>query len=121
MVEMRWWGKLRVLASTQALLDWLPGDCPPLQPQELVRLRAGVLRFPSGAGAESPRLHERWRRQALYAGDGLLDWLFEATSFSSTMMSAGGRAPVVPNLDHLTDACRVLLCERRGHAGKVHD
>lgn len=41
-----------MLASTQALLDSLPGDRPSPPPQEPVRLRAGVLRFPSGCGAE---------------------------------------------------------------------
>ncbi|CAD6259580.1 unnamed protein product [Miscanthus lutarioriparius] len=51
MVEMRQRRKPLVLASTQALLDSLPGDRPPPPPQEPVRLRAGVLRFPSGAGA----------------------------------------------------------------------
>lgn len=39
-----------MLASTQALLDSLPGDRPPPPPQEPVRLKAGVLRFPSGGG-----------------------------------------------------------------------
>lgn len=45
-----------MLASTQALLDSLPGDrrrAPPPPPPEPVRLRAGVLRFPSSsAGGE---------------------------------------------------------------------
>jgi hypothetical protein len=54
MVETRPRRKPLVLASTQALLDSLPGErrvTPPLEP---VRLRAGVLRFPSRApgGAE---------------------------------------------------------------------
>ncbi|KAL6843696.1 hypothetical protein ACP4OV_026267 [Aristida adscensionis] len=55
MVERRPRRKPLVLASTQALLDSLPGDrrgaAPPPEP---VRLRAGVLRFPAGAsgGAE---------------------------------------------------------------------
>ncbi|KAG2568805.1 hypothetical protein PVAP13_7NG400000 [Panicum virgatum] len=52
MVERRQRRKPLVLASTQALLDSLPGDRPPPPPQEPVRLRAGVLRFPSGGGAE---------------------------------------------------------------------
>lgn len=52
MVEMRQRRKPLVLASTQALLDSLPGDRPPPPPQEPVRLRAGVLRFPSGGGSE---------------------------------------------------------------------
>jgi hypothetical protein len=50
MVEMRQRRKPLVLASTQALLDSLPGDRPPPPPQEPVRLKAGVLRFPSGGG-----------------------------------------------------------------------
>ncbi|RCV35421.1 hypothetical protein SETIT_7G238600v2 [Setaria italica] len=50
MVERRQRRKPLVLASTQALLDSLPGDRPPPPPQEPVRLRAGVLRFPSGGG-----------------------------------------------------------------------
>ncbi|RLM73589.1 peroxisome biogenesis protein 6 [Panicum miliaceum] len=52
MVERRQRRKPLVLASTQALLDSLPGDRPPPAPQEPVHLRAGVLRFPSGGGAE---------------------------------------------------------------------
>ncbi|RLM66606.1 peroxisome biogenesis protein 6 [Panicum miliaceum] len=52
MVESRQRRKPLVLASTQALLDSLPGNRPPPAPQEPVRLRAGVLRFPSGGGAE---------------------------------------------------------------------
>jgi len=52
MVERPQRRKPLVLASTQALLDSLPGDRPPPPPQEPVRLRAGVLRFPSGGGAE---------------------------------------------------------------------
>ena len=52
MVERRPRRKPLVLASTQALLDSLPGDRrgPPPEP---VRLKAGVLRFParsSGSG-----------------------------------------------------------------------
>lgn len=50
MVESRPRRKPLVLASTQALLDSLPGDRPPLPPREPVRLGAGVLRFPSGGG-----------------------------------------------------------------------
>ncbi|PWZ45678.1 hypothetical protein Zm00014a_024597 [Zea mays] len=50
MVEMRQRRKPLVLASTQALLDSLPGDRPPPPPQKPVRLKAGVLRFPSGGG-----------------------------------------------------------------------
>nr|CAB3488282.1 unnamed protein product [Digitaria exilis] len=50
MVESRPRRKPLVLASTQALLDSLPGDRPPPPPREPVRLRAGVLRFPSGGG-----------------------------------------------------------------------
>jgi hypothetical protein len=42
-----------VLASTQVLLDSLPGDRPPPPPQEPLGLRAGVLRFPSGGGGDS--------------------------------------------------------------------
>ncbi|CAN6240906.1 unnamed protein product [Urochloa humidicola] len=52
MVERRQRRKPLVLASTQALLDSLPGDRPPPPPQDPVRLQAGVLRFPSGGGAE---------------------------------------------------------------------
>ncbi|KAG2574739.1 hypothetical protein PVAP13_7KG342700 [Panicum virgatum] len=53
MVERPQRRKPLVLASTQALLDSLPGDRPPPPPpQEPVRLRTGVLRFPSGGGAE---------------------------------------------------------------------
>ncbi|EES12865.1 hypothetical protein BDA96_06G237300 [Sorghum bicolor] len=51
MVEMRQRRKPLVLASTQALLDSLPGDRPPPPPLEPVCLRTGVLRFPSGPGA----------------------------------------------------------------------
>ncbi|WVZ87148.1 hypothetical protein U9M48_033835 [Paspalum notatum var. saurae] len=50
MVERRQRRKPLVLASTQALLDSLPGDRLPPPPHEPLRLRAGVLRFPSGAG-----------------------------------------------------------------------
>ncbi|KAF8650008.1 hypothetical protein HU200_064170 [Digitaria exilis] len=50
MVESRPRRKPLVLASTQALLDSLPGDRPPPPPREPVRLRAGVLRFLSGGG-----------------------------------------------------------------------
>ncbi|GJN26448.1 hypothetical protein PR202_gb14377 [Eleusine coracana subsp. coracana] len=51
-VERRPRRKPLVLASTQALLDSLPGErraVPPPPPPEPVRLRAGVLRFPSRA------------------------------------------------------------------------
>ncbi len=47
-----------VLASTQALLDSLPGDrrgsaLPPPPPPEPVRIRAGVLRFPNSSSSSS--------------------------------------------------------------------
>jgi hypothetical protein len=53
-VERRQRRKPLVLASTQSLLDSLPGDRPPPPPpQESLRLRAGVLRFPFGGGGGS--------------------------------------------------------------------
>jgi peroxin-6 len=54
MVETQPRRKPLVLASTQALLDSLPGELRETPPPEPVRLRAGVLRFPSRApgGAE---------------------------------------------------------------------
>ncbi|KAL6652023.1 hypothetical protein ACP70R_010948 [Stipagrostis hirtigluma subsp. patula] len=47
MVERRPRRKPLVLASTQALLDSLPGDRSCAPPPEPVRLRAGILRFPA--------------------------------------------------------------------------
>ncbi|KAG2568804.1 hypothetical protein PVAP13_7NG400000 [Panicum virgatum] len=94
MVERRQRRKPLVLASTQALLDSLPGDRPPPPPQEPVRLRAGVLRFPSGGGAEFGELASfvalpapALRRLAVVTGTPLL--MCRCFSRMLTIMSGG--------------------------------